>query len=298
MICLMYHRLAYQRIYQRLTGTERIFTMPVEEFELQISYLKNAGFFFVTPDQVRRFVNRNLAIEEPSVLVTFDDGCLSVKEQAAPILEKYEACATLFVTTDPNSHVFNLGNGSQRRLTDEELRMIDGDIIRVESHSVTHRPLTALSRAEIHFELSQSKKHLEGVLSREVSYFAIPGNWFNIRVMQFARELGYKAVWHSKPGLITANTNPFGLPRLNVEGYLTLRQFISSISPRGVVQRRTVSAVKRLPGLVLGPKYWLPVRRIILNLIPGRYISRKRMIGAGIALIFCIILLMLSWYLI
>jgi peptidoglycan/xylan/chitin deacetylase (PgdA/CDA1 family) len=142
--------------------------MPVEEFELQISYLKNAGFIFVTADQVRQFVNRNLVIEEPSVLVTFDDGCLSVKQQAVPILEKYEACATVFVTTDPNSYVFNLENGSQRRLTDEELRMIDGDVIRVESHSVTHRPLTGLSAGEIHFELSQSKKHLEAVLSRDV----------------------------------------------------------------------------------------------------------------------------------
>ncbi|MCG2776104.1 MAG: polysaccharide deacetylase family protein [Desulfobacterales bacterium] len=296
MICLMYHRLDLRENYERISGTEHIFTLPVDEFKRQIAYLKDAGYTFVTPDQVRRYLNGDLVLQEPSVLITFDDGCLSVKQYTLPILEKYEACATVFVTTDPNSHIFNLRDQPQRRLTDEELRAIDGDIINVESHAVSHRPLTALSADEIHFELAESKKELERIISREVSYLAIPGNWYSSEVMRIARELGYKAVWCSNPGMITANANPFGLPRLNVEGCLTLPQFTFSISSLGVAQRKAVSAVKRLPGFMLGPRYWLPARRFLLNWIPGQYISRQRIIKACIALASLIVLLITSWY--
>jgi peptidoglycan/xylan/chitin deacetylase (PgdA/CDA1 family) len=292
----MYHRLTPRENYGLLSGMERIFTLPVEEFELQIEYLKDAGFVFVTPDKVRRFLKGDLILNNLSVLITFDDGCFSVKQHALPILKKYEACATLFVTIDPNSFVFNLGDSTQRRLHDDELREIDGDIVNVESHSFSHRPLTALGKDEIYFELSESKRVLEKVLSREVSYFAIPGNWFNKDVMISAREVGYKAVWCSNPGRVTANANPFCLPRLNVEGNLTLQQFIFSISPLGITQRRIVSMVKRLPGSVLGPRYWRPARRVLLNLVPGQYISRKRIVKTCIALTSLIVLLTISLY--
>jgi len=295
MICLMYHRLDLRVNYERFSGTEHIFTLPVDEFKHQIAYLKDAGYTFVMPDQVRRYLNGDLVLQEPSVLITFDDGCLSVKRCALPILEQYGACATVFVTTDPNSYIFKLGDGTEHRLTDEDLRAIEGDIINVESHAVTHRPLTGLSADEIHFELAESKKDLERVISREVAYLSIPGNWYNSEVMRIARAVGYKAVWCSNPGTIRANANPFGLPRLNVEGYLNLPQFIFSISPQGIAQRKVVSAIKRLPSSLLGPRCWLCARRFIMTCIPGGHLSRQRVIKAGVALMVLIVLLILGW---
>ena len=292
----MYHRLSPRKVYESLSGTEKIFTLSVEEFDLQIAFLKDAGFTFVTPEQVRQFVNGEVMLDKSSVLITFDDGCLSVKQQALPILKKYEACATVFVTTDPNSYIFNLGGHAQRRLTDEELREISGEYIQVGSHAVSHRPLTALPPDDIRFELTESKKELERIISQEVSYLAIPGNWHNRKVMAIARESGYKAVWYSRPGITTANANPFGLPRLNVEGYLDLSQFIFSIGRLGIAQRKAVSTIKILPGYFVGPKYWLPLRRALLSLIPGRYISRARIIKAGIAMVSLIFLLICGLY--
>ena len=295
MICLMYHRLDLRENYERFSGTGHIFTLPVDEFERQIAYLKDVGYTFVTPDQVRCYLNGDFVLQEPSALITFDDGCLSVKQYALPILEQYGACATVFVTTDPNSYVFNLGDGTEHRLTDEELRMIEGDTINVESHAVTHRPLTGLSADEIYLELAESKKDLERVISREVAYFSIPGNWYNSKVMHIACAVGYKAVWCSNPGTIRANANPFGLPRLNVEGYLNLPQFIFSISPQGIAQRKVVLAIKRLPSSFLGPRYWLCARRFIMTYIPDGHLSRQRVIKASVALMVLIVLLILGW---
>ncbi|MHC4445674.1 MAG: polysaccharide deacetylase family protein [Planctomycetota bacterium] len=294
MICLMYHRISSPAEYQRARGTERIFSLPADAFEQQIAYLKENGYQFVTPDEVIKYIAGELVFPKNTVLLTFDDGCLSVKNIALPILEKHKACATLFVTTDPESYVFKEGAGADRRLTDEELRTIDGDIINVESHGVTHRPLSYLSLDEIEFELLESKRELERILSREVSYLAIPGNWFNRQVIQVAQEVGYQAVWCSNPGQIKTGSHPFGLPRLNVEGQFTRPQFAASISPQGIVQRRIVSAIKRIPGRILGPRYWLPIRKVIMRCIPGQHVSFNRMLGILTAFAIIIVLLLVG----
>jgi hypothetical protein len=190
----------------------------------------------------------------------------------------------LFVTTDPNSHVFQTDTVTARRLTEDELRTLDPDTMDVGSHAVTHRPLCELAEHEIRQELQQSKGELERILSREVNYFAVPGNWFDRRVMGIAREVGYRAVWCSKPGAVRVGMKPFGLPRINVEGQLTLAQFAAAIRPWGIAQRRMASAFKRAPGRLLGPRHWMPIRNVMMRCIPGGHLSNRRVIVAGGAL--------------
>ena len=293
-ICLMYHRLADAEAYGRTAGTERIFTLPDDEFERQIAHLAGAGYTFVTPNDVRRFVAGELVLPDPSVLITFDDGCVSVDRIARPILARHGARGTVFVTTDPDSYVFGLGG--DRRLTDEELLAGDGDTIGFESHAVSHRPLRGMPDAEIRRELAESKQELERILSREVRYLAIPGNWFDRRVMQIARAAGYHAVWCSHPGKTRVGADPFGLPRINVEGHLTGPQFAAAIRPFGIVQRRLVSLIKRTPGRLLGPRYWLPLRRVIMRCIPGGYVTTRRILaGAGVVVVLGVLALL--WWL-
>jgi|GEM_PF-362886 len=280
-VCLMYHRLASREAYQQITGTERIFALPVDEFERQVCYLKEAGYTFVSPEQVERIVARRLEPPGSAVLITFDDGCRSVAELGVPILKKHAVQATLFVTTDPDSHAFKTVGDADRRLTDEELRALDPGTVHIASHAVTHRPLRGLAADEIRRELESSKRELERILSRDVDYFAVPGNWFDRNVMRIAQEVGYKAVWCSNPGTVRGGSDLFKLPRVNVEGQLTLPQFIAALSPVGIAKRRIASGLKRAPGRLLGPRYWLPLRKVIMACIPGGYLSNRRVIAIG-----------------
>lgn len=292
MICLMYHRLASLEDYKKTQGTEQLFVLCVDEFEKQIRYLAENGYTFTTPGQAVGFVNGELELPKKSVMITFDDGCLSVKQYAIDVLSRYNACATLFVTTDSDSHIFE--SGTDRRLTNDELRQIDGDTINIESHSVTHRPLSGLSTDEIKVELSQSKKDLEEIVSRKIEYLTIPGNWFDDNVMAVAKECGYKAVWCSNPGAIKTGANRFGLPRLNVEGHMGLPEFIASIKPIGIVQRKLVSIIKRTPGRLIGPKYWLSLRKAIMRCAPCGYLSQKRIKIIAGSFLMGVILLVLA----
>jgi len=295
MICLMYHRLFSREDYERTTGTERIFAMSVDNFDRQIAYLRDAGCRFLTPDQADSFISGDIDLSEKSVLITFDDGCESVLKYAQPILKKYGACATVFVTTDSESYVFKLNDGKDPRMTDDQLRLLDPEIISVQSHAVSHNPLRGMTEDQLRYELQNSRNQLESITDRQVRYLAIPGNWFDSKVMQIAKESGYKAVWYSNPGITKKGADPFGLPRLNVEGNLEMSQFIKSITPWGIRQRQIAISVKRLPGKILGPKYWMPLRNAIIRCIPGGYISRQRMIGAMLAII-AIVSVVLCWF--
>lgn len=295
-ICLMYHRLASVEDYRGSEGTERVFTLPSDVFEAQIAYLKNGGYSFVTPDQVCRFVRGEEQLPDRSVLLTFDDGCASIDRIARPILERYEVCGTTFVTVDPDSYVFSLAGPEHRRMTDDEIRGADGDTMTFESHGVSHRPLSGMCDEDIRCELADSKAELERILGREVKYLAIPGNWFDRRVMRIACEVGYKAVWCSNPATTRVGDNPYRLPRINVEGQLSVEQFAAAISPVGIATRRLVSLIKRTPGRVLGPTRWERMRRVVFRCIPGGYVSTRRVLmGTLVAL--CAALGLVAWLL-
>lgn len=290
-ICLMYHRLAPREVYDKREGTEQVFTMPAQSFEEQVRYLKNAGYSFLTADQVRAWVAGEFMPPDPSVLMTFDDGCISVYNVALPVLHRHDASAVCFFTLDPNSHVFSESAGGERRLTDEELKASDGTTIQYESHAVSHRPLRGMPHEEIRCELAESKRQLEQILSRDIRFLAIPGNWYDDHVMRIAREVGYEAVWCSRPGMVRAGMDPFGLPRVNIEGQLTMPQFVAAISPRGVAIRSVLAWVKGAPARWLGPRYWLPVRRVIMRCIPGHHLSMRRLIVvSGVVFLLMILL--------
>ncbi len=66
---------------------------------------------------------------------------------------------------------------------------------------------------------------------------------------------------------------------------MTLREFVRSLSPRVLVQRRIVSALKRIPPTLLGEKRWMPLRKRLFESRLGRcftfrYLRIALLIGA------------------
>jgi peptidoglycan/xylan/chitin deacetylase (PgdA/CDA1 family) len=276
-ICLMYHRIVPTETYLQTKGTERVYALPADEFQRQVVYLKENGYTFLTPDDVIE-TSQGRWTGGQGVLITFDDGCVSVHDVARPILQRHGATAVSFVTVDPASYVFHLGGLPDRRMTEVELRTCAAAGISVQSHAVTHRPLRGLSDDEIRRELAESKQELERIIRGPVEAFAVPGNWWDTRVMRIAREVGFRSVYVSTPGTIRAGTRLFGLPRVNIEGQLTLAQFAAAIRPFGVAQRIAAFRLKSLPARFLGPRVWLPLRKVLFRLIPGGHMSTRRVI--------------------
>jgi hypothetical protein len=144
---LLYHRLVTDEQYAGCPPTEKIFSIPTGRFREQMEYLRDAAYTAVTLDAVCDYVEHGRPLPPRPVLVTFDDGCVSVYERALPILRALGFPALLFVTTDPRSWVFSLGSNAQRRVTDDEIRALDAAGVTIGSHAVSHEALSATPSA-------------------------------------------------------------------------------------------------------------------------------------------------------
>lgn len=296
-LALMYHRVAPREAWERLRGTERVFTVAREDFEAQIAELEHRGWTFVGPDEVAEFARGERSLADRSVLLTVDDGCVSAHREILPVLARRAATAILFVTTDPGSAIFRLGEG-ERRVTDDEIRELARAGVEIGSHAVSHRALSTLSDGEIRRELAESKRELERVLDRTVRHFAVPANWFDERVLRIAREEGYTAVWCSRPDGVRAGTGAYGLPRVNIEGGMSLAGFRRAISPAGIAQRGVVMALRGLPKRLVGPRGWSWLRGRVLARVPGHWLSPRRMAMATGFLVASSVALSLVWWLV
>ena len=286
-IGLLYHRVVPRDVYDRFTGTEQIFSLPVDRFAEQLEWLGANGYHFISLDQLEAHLRQGSGLPANPVCVTFDDGCASVYEHARPVLERLGVPATVFVTIDENAWIFHEGEYFERRLSVDEMRACAAAGISIGSHAITHRGLNEMSREEALKELTGSREILAGWIDEPVRHFAVPLNFYNAETLALAEQAGYTCVCTSDNGTSNAGTDPYRIKRFIVEGSYDLEGFQRSLQPRVIVQRRILNAMKKLPPRLLGERLWMPLREAIFATPLGRWLTfrhLRRALLAGAAL--------------
>jgi peptidoglycan/xylan/chitin deacetylase (PgdA/CDA1 family) len=100
---------------------------------------------------------------------------------------------------------------------DEVVRMAEGGLVEVGSHTVTHPVLTTLPLAAQREEIRQSKASLEDVLGRPVASLSYPHGSYTSQTAAFVREAGFACACSSRSDLVWRGTDCFQLPRMVVE---------------------------------------------------------------------------------
>lgn len=139
--------------------------------------------------------------------ITFDDGHLSNYTVAFPLLKSKNLLAEFYVNT---AFV-----GTENYMTWSQLKEMAEAGMSIQSHAHNHHYVSDLSKEQITYELATSKKLIEENLGTEVTVFAPPGGRINSRVIRIAKELGYKCIATSVPGVVN-NSTSFTLPRFAV----------------------------------------------------------------------------------
>lgn len=255
--CLLYHRLVDESAFSLLTRDEQLYAITPRQFESQVDALVNDGWRVASLEDVLGLAAQPVIAPESAppgkqLLITFDDGCASVATQLQPILQRRGWRATIFITTDPQAEVFRTGLAAQPRMSDAQIRELDPDRFDLGSHGRTHRPLNQLGDAELDTELRDSQIALAALTGRSITTLAIPGNWYDARVLERAHHAGYRAVFTSDAGSIHSGDDPIGLPRINVPGYFAPEQLVSRLSPTAIVQRRMIGKCRRALAPVFG----------------------------------------------
>lgn len=255
--CLLYHRLVDDSEFAALTRDEQLYAITPRRFEAQIDALLHDGWQIASLDDVLGLAAQPViapdgAAMRKNLLITFDDGCESVATLLQPILRRRGWRATVFITTDPRADVFRAGLAAQPRMNDSQIRELDPGRFDLGSHGRSHRPLKELEDAELDAELRDSQFALAVLTGRSITTLAIPGNWYDARVLEHAHRAGYQAVFTSDAGTIHAGDDLIGLPRLNVPGYVAPEQLVLRLSPTAIVQRRMTGRCRKVLTPILG----------------------------------------------
>ena len=155
------------------------------------------------PDQFEgflRFLTDNCDLVLPGqkasgIVITFDDGDVSIYDHAFPILKKYGVRPIVFLIVDYINRddmwdITLTGRRSSHLSWDQIHEMRDWGV-RFGSHTMSHHNLTKLGTRELKRELFESKSVLEAKLG-PVDCISYPFNRVNNEVLLHARHAGYK----------------------------------------------------------------------------------------------------------
>jgi peptidoglycan/xylan/chitin deacetylase (PgdA/CDA1 family) len=165
-----------------------------------------------------------LSPEGLHVAVTFDDGFISVVENALPELKKRNIPFTLFVPTGclgrRPSWIHNQAHSSweERVMSLDELRALATEpLATIGAHSISHSNFLKLNSRDALHEFRRSKADLESALNREVTLFSYPHGAHNDALDEQARQSGYRHVFTVEPALVRPEAQQVAIGRVSAD---------------------------------------------------------------------------------
>jgi peptidoglycan/xylan/chitin deacetylase (PgdA/CDA1 family) len=238
-VFLMYHELevAGRKLCQSEPGYVR-YILSLETFRSQMQFLSQSGF---------RGVNVSEAIQyssEPSVCITFDDGCETDLISAVPVLREFGFHATFYVTAG--------FLGRPGYLSPEQLRHLDCQGFEIGCHSMTHAYLSDLTEPELKREVADAKTQIEQILGHAIEHFSCPGGRNDQRTLAMARGAGFKTVANSDFHSNSSATSEFELGRIAMLRNHSVAEFDAICHGHGLwkkrLQHRTRHGIQRVLG--------------------------------------------------
>jgi peptidoglycan/xylan/chitin deacetylase (PgdA/CDA1 family) len=162
-----------------------------EQFQAHLGAALQEGYRFAPAAEIAAG-----RAEEGSLAITFDDGLMSVAQNAAPILKEFGIPWSLFIVSDwaTGRHEFEPGS----MLGWREVEVLAGQGATIGSHSVTHPDFGRLDSDRAANELADSREAIARALGEAPVEFAIPfgqsRNWTE-EAMSAARAAGYTTVY-------------------------------------------------------------------------------------------------------
>ena len=251
-IFLMYHEIELpgRKLCQSEPGYVR-YILPLQLFQRQMAWLKENGWQGLNVSQALS----NPA--QPSVCITFDDGCETDLIAAAPVLRQFGFSATFYLTAG--------FLGTPGYLTASQVRELDQQGFQIGCHSMTHSYLSDLTEPELKREVVDAKLHIEQILGHPIEHFSCPGGRYDQRTLQMARQAGFATVANSQFDANSSRTSPYELARVAILRDLTLDQFGDTCGGRGLWKKRLQHQIRRSAQHLLGNRVYDRLRTVLLG---------------------------------
>lgn len=177
---LVYHDVRPEKAVQNV---EKL-SMTPEEFERQLTYLKEAGFRTVTLDALIRAVEYGAGLPNKPIILTFDDSWRGQYEYVLPLLKKYGFHGTFFISS-----------GFVERdefLSWEDIKEMTNEGMEIGGHGKAHLDLTEISDEKLlRQEIVEDKNEIEKQLGKKIYHFAYSFGNYNENVISAVKSAGY-----------------------------------------------------------------------------------------------------------
>jgi len=177
-----------------------IICLEKKNFEAQLKYLKDNGFYTVTMNDFNLWMDKKIRLPKKSVLITVDDGAMGTDTHLIELLEKYDMKATLFLITawwpktkyeSPNLEIHSHGY----------------DIHTAGTCGQKYKAL-CMNKDALVSDFNKSKTLLDNHIA-----FCYPFYAYNSNVLVAVKEAGFKLAFVGGDRKATQNDDKYMIPR-------------------------------------------------------------------------------------
>lgn len=215
---LLYHRIG-------VSSTNNPYYIPPEKFEEQMKLLHDWEYTVIPVELLVKAIQEGAELPPRPVIITFDDGDISVYTTAFPVMQKYGLTGVTYI----------VGNymGTEGYMSPDQLKELVAAGWEMGSHSRSHRNLTRLDPAVQRMEIVEARKVLQEATGDEVLSFAYPFGIMNSGVGSYVHFAGYVAAMGLGFTPDQGKGNLFWLQRRDINGDYDIKRFASYLPWQG-----------------------------------------------------------------
>lgn len=214
---LVYHHIREQQKWPKTTWSWKMTVSP-KVFETQMQWIADHGYTTVNLDTAAAILKGEQAGPTKPIVLTFDDNNLNAYENGLPVLLKHNMTAVFYIITN---RLKNPDTIDETRVKDLVSKGMD-----IQSHTVDHATMTALSLKKLDAELIESKNTLEALTGKPVLHVAYPSTAQNKTVREHTKAAGYVTGTIMDPRVATPKDDLYKLPRIMMTDDTNLKKVL------------------------------------------------------------------------
>lgn len=201
-------------------------TSPAK-FSEQMALLRDEGYSVVGLPALLDALHTRQALPDKAVVITFDDGYLSIYDTAFPMLQALGFPFTVFINTQP------INDRQSGYMSWEQIREMSDAGVTIANHMVTHPHMIDSLKGEsdaqrlvrLREELLQAQRDIVTHTGQDHRFMAYPYGEYDTQIKQLLEQLGYDA-FGQQSGAIGFYSDFLALPRFPFGGsYSDLNDF-------------------------------------------------------------------------
>jgi len=197
-------------VYHEIDTKDNFLSVDFMDFQNQMDYLQSKGFTFCFLEELLTDNNKR------SVCIIFDDSYKSILMSLDFMRKRNLKCCIAVISSKV---------GQEQYLSLDDLKNYNCDLY---YHTENHCDLTSINELQIESELDCDLEKYNYTL-------VYPMGKYNKKIIEIAKKKGFKYGLSLLPFHLSKKYNPYEIPRINVNGYLSIQKFKFFISKLGNV---------------------------------------------------------------